>query len=98
MIAICWSNVKQNQSCVLVRGNLLGMTQKTSKSKKYPLISKFEFLRRFVKFSKQEKITYNTAKLMNQSYNKALEMFYQNEIFSNWIRTNRDEYYQFKIE
>jgi hypothetical protein len=74
------------------------MTQKALKNKKYPLVSKHEFLRRFTKLFQKEKITYNEAKLINKSYNEALGKFCQTEIFSNWIRIDRNKYYKFKNE
>jgi hypothetical protein len=88
---------------VLVRGNLLGVTQKSASSGRVkkeirPPISQYEFLNLFMRLSKipEEDLSYESAKNLSSDYKKALEAFLMR--YNDWIRTDPKVYYQFKIK
>lgn len=86
-----------------MRGNLLGVTQKSSSSGKVkkeirPPISQYEFLKLFKSLSENtdEDLSYENAKNLSIVYKKASEAFLTS--YSDWIRTDPKVYYQFKIK
>jgi hypothetical protein len=77
----------------LVKGTLLGATNEKS-NKIRPSISKNKFLESFNYLHKND-LNYKNAKLINENYNIALKCFLS--VYSDWLRTDPDKFYDFKI-
>lgn len=104
IVATCWiKNELTKPMFVLVKGNLQGATKNPKVSKNKPesgslsklRISKRSFLESFQLITdSSELLTYSVAKNQGIRYRKAGDQFYK--IHKDWIRTNQEQYYQFK--
>jgi hypothetical protein len=101
-IAICWSlNNKPKEMFILVKGDLQGITKSSklhSNSSRIP-INKSSFFNSFKNIhnkiaNKSEIESYNQAKDLSTNYNQACEVFY--DLYKDWLRIDRNKYYQFK--
>lgn len=100
---MCWNSgsISQKPIFVLVKGNLQGVGKKITK-KHFPPICKFKFFESFERISvklgepkSSLELNYSDAKKLPQDYNHSYEEF--SKIFSDWIKTDYNKYYEFKI-
>jgi tRNA-specific adenosine deaminase 1 len=80
------------------RGHKLGVGKKDlTKSKFYPLISKYKLLEEFNRRTSKQ-YNYSEAKLLCLEYRKRRDDFLSHDPFSMWVITDADKFYQFSTE
>lgn len=102
--AVCWSSgINEKATFVLVKGNLQGAGKKFNIKHLAP-ICKYKFLENFkailskLQASQNEStnLSYSDAKILDINYNQSSIEFYKQ--YSDWIKTDRAKYYDFKLK